>query len=655
VSDLTFSGALLPGADPRRARLQLTALFRLTDPAAVEPFFRGEPVTLRRGLPADEAERLCERLRDAGLDCQVSPAPRAEPKPEPEPEPEAKPEPEPEPEPKPGAKPSRAPQPATPQPATPNLFQVRPDVPAALTDEAAQLRWLAALIASVVLAAALIAVTFAGLRGSPPAPVAGPVATGVDGAGQLYLLTRDAILLHDRAGHDLLRLDAKRLGLSDLAPPFFVGGDGSLVLRARGEDGALAPWQCAPAGGACQVLPVVAPLRAVAGSRDGQLHVLDGTGLLLLKEGAARARVALPVTAPAPRLLSESGLLYLAAEGTMVGVHRPDPASYGEQLDALLLMAPAFAATAVRDFAFFAEQWWALLEDEAGTVALHRFDTRWAPRGAVPLPADFDARELQPWGRQLLVLDPDSPALQRVDSEGRLGAPFRSSLLTALAREQREALAWRTTAATLLRCILAAALGGALMTLLLAADRRRRRVEAPALRLDREHGAFLWFPALVAARRQRARQAAVLALAATLLALAAALGDQPGTALAGLALGAVAAGVAGSCATSAGHIGIAGRRLLVTDHRGVYQGGAAGSFHRRGPFLLRGDVVLNLGTTGLPAFPPSLAAALTRAGAADAAPISAVAATLLRARHPLALGVATACLLAAAGLAAALG
>jgi hypothetical protein len=126
-------------------------------------------------------------------------------------------------------------------------------------------------------------------------------------------------------------------------------------------------------------------------------------------------------------------------------------------------------------------------------------------------------------------------------------------------------------------------------------------------------------------------------------------------ALASLSLAALAGGVAGSCLAPAGHVGIAGRRLLVTDHREVYQGGAADSFRRRGPFLLRGDVVLNLGTASLPAFPPSLDAALTRAGAGAADPPAAgtVAAALLRARHPLALGLAGAGILALVGLAAA--
>jgi hypothetical protein len=242
-----------------------------------------------------------------------------------------------------------------------------------------------------------------------------------------------------------------------------------------------------------------------------------------------------------------------------------------------------------------------------------------------------------------------------VDGEGRVGAPFRSSLFAALVREQRESLAWRSTASTLLRCTLAAALGGALLALLLASDRRRRHVDAPALRLDREHGAFLWFPSLAPARRRRGRQAIVLATAATVLAAGAALGGQPGAALASLALAALASGVAGSCLAPAGHVGIAGRRLLVADHRGVYQGGDADSFRRRGPFLLRGDVVLSLGTAGLPAFSPSLDAALTRAGAGAADPPGAgtVAAALLRARHPLALGLAGAGILALVGLAAA--
>ncbi|KGE03867.1 hypothetical protein HRUBRA_01539 [Pseudohaliea rubra DSM 19751] len=148
----------------------------------------------------------------------------------------------------------------------------------------------------------------------------------------------------------------------------------------------------------------------------------------------------------------------------------------------------------------------------------------------------------------------------------------------------------------------------------------------------------------------------MLTLAALALALAGALGGQLAATLASLALAAFAAGIAGSCAASAGHVGVAGRRVLITDHRGVYQGGAANTFCRRGPFLLRGDVAVNLGSARLPGFPRALESALARAGVdtADPPEPTTVAAVLLRGRHPLALGAAGAFLIALLALAAAL-
>ncbi|HKK22353.1 MAG TPA: hypothetical protein VJ947_01595, partial [Pseudohaliea sp.] len=410
-------------------------------------------------------------------------------------------------------------------------------------------------------------------------------------------------------------------------------------------------------GGPCETLDLPAPpLALAAGSPAGVLHLLSGAGLTRIDGAGGQIRTALTPDTPAARLRSEGGLLYLAGDGPMIAVRRPDPAGYGEQLDALLLLPPGFATGAIRDFARFAGQWWALLEDESGGVELHRFDGAWAHRGAVSLPADLAPARLQPWGQQLLVFEAAAAAAQRVGPDGRVGSPFRSSLLDALQAEQRERQAWQAAGARALRSFLAVALGVALLALLLAADRRRRPGAPPALRLDREQHAFLWFPALVAPRRQRARQTALLAIAALLLGSAGALSGALSPALGAFALGALAAGIAGACAAPAGHLGLRGRRLLLVDHRGVYQGGAADRCHRCGPFLLCGDVALNLGTRTLPTFPRAVAAALSRAGVDErpAARLASLAAVLLRARHPLALGTAAGFLLGLAAVASAL-
>ena len=104
----------------------LTAFFGLRDPKAVEGFFKGGRVPLRRNLPRSEAQKLYTQLRSVGLICSLEavqpasvpepspPAPAPEPGselgPQSEPAPALAPEPTPETEPSPASAPSPVPE-----------------------------------------------------------------------------------------------------------------------------------------------------------------------------------------------------------------------------------------------------------------------------------------------------------------------------------------------------------------------------------------------------------------------------------------------------------------------------------------------------------------------------------------------------------------
>ncbi|MEM6302480.1 MAG: hypothetical protein AAF749_12125 [Pseudomonadota bacterium] len=69
--NLVFSGQLLPGTDTRDARRLLAAFFGLRDPGAIDVFFSGKRIPLRRKLRKRDALKLYRQLRSAGLICEV--------------------------------------------------------------------------------------------------------------------------------------------------------------------------------------------------------------------------------------------------------------------------------------------------------------------------------------------------------------------------------------------------------------------------------------------------------------------------------------------------------------------------------------------------------------------------------------------------------
>lgn len=69
---IVFEGGLRNGVELQTAKLNLARLFK-SDVAAVERLFSGRPVTIKRGLTHDDAERYLKALNDAGVDARIEP------------------------------------------------------------------------------------------------------------------------------------------------------------------------------------------------------------------------------------------------------------------------------------------------------------------------------------------------------------------------------------------------------------------------------------------------------------------------------------------------------------------------------------------------------------------------------------------------------
>lgn len=66
--NLTFSGVILPGRDPQRARARFAEIFEIRDRYHLERYFTGETTILRRNLDRREAGEYYARMRKHGLE-----------------------------------------------------------------------------------------------------------------------------------------------------------------------------------------------------------------------------------------------------------------------------------------------------------------------------------------------------------------------------------------------------------------------------------------------------------------------------------------------------------------------------------------------------------------------------------------------------------
>ncbi len=304
--NLVFAGQLLPGTDPERARRTLAGFFGLKNTDAVDGFFRGQAVPLRRNLTRVDALRLYKQLRAVGLICEVPKAEKETPTPQgesprgeeqtisssPDGNLEKRHSPDSDPVKSAVATSTRTPAESTPKRAAqhpgttakrpkpretpapqerepdrenqtrsrdssgteksplrgkaPNLFALRPAAtrPQQALLQSLQLR---ALVATAVALALCILVIAIVVR-FPAQPVGeeprGPLATSAVAGNRLLMMLPGVLLLHERSGLPRQRIEASELGLSSLAPPLSADQEGFVYLTGSGEDGLARYLRC---------------------------------------------------------------------------------------------------------------------------------------------------------------------------------------------------------------------------------------------------------------------------------------------------------------------------------------------------------------------------------------------------------------------------
>lgn len=598
--DLVFSGELLPDTSPESARATLAAFFGTRDMRAVDIFFRGRSLPLRRNLPRRDAAQLYREMRSAGLLCELRPLPL------PENAVAAA-------APPPAAGTARADAPprpaltgATPAPlrreAPPNPFALRPAL-ALRGDGPRQRSLVAAMITATAAAAALLLLLALQLRfpAAPPPPPPGAItAAAAAPDGRLLLLADNHLLLHGRSGRGLGDLAAADLGLAQLQAPLAVDGRGRVLVGGRRETGGEERlWRCS-----LDALPCTAataqplPAAAVSGDALGELlflHTRDGRLLRIAGDGRVQEQRELPLHDGRPRLLDVDGLLIAPlAAAPMLGVYRSDQRDFGAQLDALLLLrADGEPPQALRDVTVAGDGYWALIDDGRRAL-LQYYDRQWQPGAASSLPANARPQFIEGWGAAVLVGTRGGHRLLRFSAAGEPLQPLRPPLLEARQEAREAALRsarWRRLGNALgLLAVAAAALLAALQWLLY-----RHLGERPPARtalLDPRGPAPDWLPldARAAARRRRVGAALV---ALPLLAMPAA---GPGSA-ALLLLPAL--GTAGMSLyllwPSPGYLARVGGHLLAVSADGRYELRPRAQLRRCGPWLLLGDIAVPAG------------------------------------------------------------
>lgn len=599
--NLIFLGELRPDTDPRRARLMLTAFFGLRDPSAVEVFFRGGPVPLRRNLIASEAEKLYQQLHKVGLLCELeevagtaadAPPKSAEPKTadtlgrtkdteevaplqrqshdESQPAPEL---------------PAKEKSIRFKRGKPPNLFALRPgpsvlDLPA--KRESAQLKAIVAAGLALVLALLIAVLNWRFPLAEPGAEPRGPIAVTTLAGNELVVMAPQALLIHERSGIAQRRIGIDELELNAIYPPLFAIGDDSLLLNANSDAGS-GLHSCDLASLSCTPFPSFGPLQnvtAVASSYLGDTYYLlssDGALLRTDAHGEINAQSNAQLPTGRQRLLARDGLLHIAAaEGPLLGIYRPDAARFGEQLDALFVLAPdpLDDVTHLEDVAFIENHRFALLATGTNDVSLVRFDSKWGGAVTTAFSRPSQQLSLEPWRDKLLISDPQQFAIARFAADGSPEAAFESTLLIEEHRLWRDARQRHLIAKYAVTGVPVALIIAALIYAFLQYSAYRAlsgfRGESSAI-LDPMPAGIAWLREHPR-REQDLRRVKILLLllpiAATVFAavpgyLYLALSLVPALLGAGLAWRYLSSG-------SGGFLGLVGERVIVVDHEGHY-------------------------------------------------------------------------------------
>lgn len=584
--DLHFHGEVLPGQRRDATIAAFARLFAIDDRHRAERFFRGEKVTLRRNLSRDEAAGLYVRLRRIGMVVELRPAVANAPSP-------------------PVSSAGVAGTPA------PNLYALAPCASDPLLP--ARARQLTKALWSLAGFAALAALLLAALYTRLPPPPSPPLlhAAAVGEQGELWLVTDDALLPHDRSGRGLEPLALAELGISDPVVDLAIGRTDQLWLLTEAEDGTRLLQHCALAPPDCRALTAGELLDLQWLPREKHLILTHRAGLQLLDaEGRVLALSERQIARDSHLEAFEGLLLVTSPEGPALSVLRPEAAHFGEQLDELLLLPPGALDAGLAHSAAFArapESWWVTLADAAGTrQQVHRFDPHWQPLDQVTLPFDFRVDILLAWGDRVLAVDLRRDSLLRFSASGEPLAPLPVKALQTQRRElaaraAKNHLLWYSAGWLLGSVALTAGIAGLWQYLrgrILGAT-ATTRVSAPL----RSPETMLW---LRPDRRRLTRLLqltlglSVLALGSLSLFVALGLATH---ALGGLLLllGSSALGIWWLSRAPLDMLALRGNQVVLVDHRGRYRSGPGPEAQWNAGFIALGDLVIFTGGSGLPA------------------------------------------------------
>ncbi|MEM6486510.1 MAG: hypothetical protein AAF662_16195, partial [Pseudomonadota bacterium] len=271
-----------------------------------------------------------------------------------------------------------------------------------------------------------------------PEPI-GQLASVVFDVYRLLLLSSEALLLHARSGLSERRITVADLGVRSLRAPMLALDERRVVLNAELPDGGMALLECdldslscVPFAGAEGIDNAVAAARSSLGDA---IHILSSDGILYRIQDGKRtqAEEAAGRTMASTGLRMEDGLLLSPEEqGPLLGVYRPDMQSYGEQLDALFLLAELPGTqeiSRIQDVIATDDYHWAILVGADLRAWLYRFDRGWGnPRLISATPINDDGA-LMVWRDRIALGSKSSNTIMRYDSEGLEEAPFTSELL----------------------------------------------------------------------------------------------------------------------------------------------------------------------------------------------------------------------------------
>ncbi|GAB5412947.1 MAG: hypothetical protein Cons2KO_05500 [Congregibacter sp.] len=630
--NLIFSGQLFPDTDRAEAERALAAFFGIDDPVGIRPFFSGRPVPLRRNLPRADVLRIYRQLRTQGQICdvvesEVAAAPAA-PKAESTSAPPEQSTPESSPTKAatthvatPETRPDKPPAEEALGGKAPNLFALRPafSPDLALNRESATLR--ALICGAVGLALLIVAIlVFVQLPKCPPGPEPkGPLAIAAFSSRELLVMTEGSLLHHERSGLPKARYAAEDFGLARFAPPLHIEPSGTLILNAqtlntetlnsRAVHGDLVLQRCDIESLSCFVLSAnSARIASIAQSTLGDtLFLLTDDGRLLRADRSAsitEERKLLPAWG-VPRVLARDGLLYTpASDAPLLGVYRPDAESFGQQLDALLLMPSTedVAVDRIRDIAISSSDRWALMGGEAAPVKLFRFDQSWGNSQRQELPEPLTRAYLSIWRDSLLVADPQSLVVRRFADGGTREADFVSSMLRdeqeswLAINRQRKVLRQYGLVLPLCSALALLMIGGlyALSSRSIGSDARKTDLLDPMPAGVNWSASNQRLPTGVS----RAVLTAVVPVLCAAIALLLRDGGQsvlcmlPALAGAMLAIRKVRAGVGGQ-------FGLAANRIILVDTEGRYFYGPATAVRRQSGFLISPQIVVPINLLGL--------------------------------------------------------